>query len=149
MVTNSCTPIAPAAAARPRSHQPPSQSSPRSSGRPAAATSRRDSRLLTPGGTPSPSTEAPAPASVLLERRPQLLRAEIGPKGVGEDVLGVGRLPEQEVRDPPRRVDELGAAAVVERDPELQRRLAGGGRLQRLHLLAQPGGRAVATADEA
>ena len=95
------------------------------------------------------------------ERGPQVVGAEVGPERVGEDELGVGRLPEHEVRDPelaggadqqvdlgaararrgaprapprrrssaarpsstqpPRRLDELGPAAVVERDPEVER----------------------------
>jgi hypothetical protein len=49
----------------------------------------------------------------------------------------------------PCGVDELGAAAVVEGDPELQPRLVGRRLLELGHLLAQPVGRAVAAAEEA
>ena len=36
---------------------------------------------------------------VLGERLPELALAEVGPEGVDEDELGVGELPEEEVRD--------------------------------------------------
>ncbi len=44
--------------------------------------------------------EPPPAARVLLDRRAQPLLAEVGPERVVEDELRVGRLPEQEVRDP-------------------------------------------------
>src|SRR5205823_9251945 len=111
---------------------------PSTSGRPTAATSRREAKLVTSrspardvegvwgnrevpphkqeeggqrGGNmvsptrarrsraTSPSAESTAPARVLLDRGPELLRPEVGPERVGEDVLGVGGLPEEEVRD--------------------------------------------------
>src|SRR5436305_9330422 len=88
----------PATAASATIHQPPSQTRPRTTGAPIAATTRREislliSRALAPA-------EAPAPRRVLLERGAQLGLAEVGPPAVDEDELGVGELPEQEVRDP-------------------------------------------------
>src|SRR5438876_7407593 len=88
----------PATAASATIHQPPSQTRPRTTGAPIAPTTRREislfiSRALTPA-------EAPAPRRVLLEGGAQLGLAEVGPPAVDEDELGVGELPEQEVRDP-------------------------------------------------
>src|SRR3954451_18747567 len=45
------------------------------------------------------SAEAPAPLRVRGERLPELALAEVRPEPVDEDELGVGELPEQEVRD--------------------------------------------------
>ena len=42
----------------------------------------------------------PPAARVLVDGGTEPLLAEVGPEGVVEDELGVGRLPEQEVRDP-------------------------------------------------
>ena len=50
--------------------------------------------------------------------------------------------------DAARGLDDLGPAAVVERDPEVEPRLARGRALELAHLLLQPVGRAVAPADE-
>ena len=50
--------------------------------------------------------------------------------------------------EPAGGVDELGAAAVVERDPELEPRLVRRRRLELVHLRPQPVGSAVASADE-
>ena len=47
----------------------------------------------------SPAAEAAAAARVLVERVLEVARAEVGPELVDEDELGVGELPEQEVRD--------------------------------------------------
>src|ERR1700749_1274875 len=96
VVTNSCTPIQAATARSVKSHQPPSHSMPSTSGRPTAATNRRDAKLVMSNSSGAEST---APARVLLERAPELLRPEVGPVRVGEDVLGVRRLPDEEVRD--------------------------------------------------
>src|SRR5947209_4371135 len=122
VVTNSCTPTQAATATSTNSHQPPSQSMPSTSGRPTAATSKRDARLLTsrsparegggsswgkiphgsePKASDSSPAESTAPARVFLDRGPELLRPEVGPERVGEDVLGIGGLPEEEVRDAP------------------------------------------------
>src|SRR5262249_38979368 len=159
---------------------------PSTSGRPTAATSKRDARLLTSGD--SSTAESTAPARVLLDRGPELIRPEVGPEAVGEDVLGVGGLPEEEVRDaalargadhetrvghlrlvqgrgkrglvdavglgagleqPADGIDELGPAAVVERDPELKPRLVRRRALELVHLRAEPVGSAVASPDEA
>src|SRR5436190_8976050 len=136
-------------------HHPPSQTTPRTSGRPIATTRSGDARLL----TASPAAEpAPAPG-VRADCVAQVPRPEVGPERVHEDELRVRELPEQEIRDPelpgradeeigirhrrgvqlrckrvlvdvlrfdacgdepPRGLDELGAPAVVERDPEAQ-----------------------------
>ena len=126
-------------------------------------------------------------AANAAERCPQVVGAEVGPERVGEDELGVRRLPEHEVRDPelarradqqvdlgqvggveprrdrrlvdlvrgeavvdaaPRRLDELGPAAVVERDPEAERVEIRGLALELCHPLAQVAGDAVAPAEE-
>ena len=127
-------------------------------------------------------------ARVVLERRTQLLLAEVGPERVHEHELCVGELPEQEVRDaelarrtdeqirirhlrlvevraeallvdllrpdavlrgePPDRLDDLRASAVVERDPQVQHVVLGGLGLEPLHPLAHVGRDAVAPADE-
>ena len=164
------------------SHQPPSQRRPSTSGRPTTATRIREAKLL----IRSAAESTPA-ARVLLDRGAQLVRPEVGPERVGEDVFGVRGLPEEEVRDaplarradhevgvrhlglveaaasaassmssgstpvssePPRRVDELGAAAVVERDPEPEPRVRRRRLLEAVHLLPEPVGRAVAPAEE-
>src|SRR3954447_6354199 len=44
------------------------------------------------------ATEPPLAGAVLLPRRLEGLAGEVGPERVGEDELGVGGLPEQEVR---------------------------------------------------
>src|SRR3970040_82560 len=137
----------------------------------------------------SSSSSEPASATrVLVERRPELLLAEVRPQRVREHELRVRRLPEEEVREPllpgrpddeirvgelgsvesrgqrllgdvlrsdsvcdePRGgLDELGATAVVEGDPEQEpvvvRRLL----LEHRHLLAEALGNPVAAADEA
>src|SRR5712691_12094581 len=115
----------------------------------------------------------------------ELATSEVRPQPVEEDELGVGKLPEQEVRDaqlargadqqvwvrqlgrievgaqgvlvdlgrlepcldePACGLDELRAASVVERDPEVEtlvlRRLL----LEARHLLLQPGRSAVTAA---
>src|SRR5262249_19662044 len=150
-----------------------------------AATSTRETALLK---EPLAAAE-PAPAlGVLSERLPEVAAVEVWPELVDEHELGVGELPEHEVRhaqlparpdqqvgigelgrvevrrkhvlvdlarvgpalrDPPRRLDELGAAAVVERDPEAQPDVQLGAVLHRLHPRAKRRGGAVAPADEA
>ena len=54
----------------------------------------RDQKALT-----ARRTSARAPANC-VERRAEVVGAEVGPERVGEDELRVRRLPEQEVRDP-------------------------------------------------
>jgi len=44
--------------------------------------------------------EAPIAALVLPDRGEEVGAAKVGPEDVGEDQLGVGELPQQEVRDP-------------------------------------------------
>src|SRR5437868_10233652 len=150
----------PATAASATTHHPPSQTSPRTAGSRATATTMRDQnalrrRLL----SLLSAAEAAAAARIVLQGGAELRLAEVGPQGVDEDELGVRQLPEQEVRDaklargadqqvrirhvglvqagrerllvdlvgldtvldePARGRGELGASAVVERDPELE-----------------------------
>ena len=56
---------------------------------------------------PSQTTVAALPLPKRLDRRSEVTRAEIGPQGVDEQQLGVGRLPQQEIRQPvfARRAD--------------------------------------------
>src|SRR5436853_5890102 len=135
----------------------------------------------------SAAAEAPATLCVLLERRPEVVDAELRPERLDEDELRVGGLPEQEVRepelarrpdqqirvrhlgrvqvrrderlvdlvrgdagldDPPQRLDDLRASAVVERDPEQEPAVRRGLPLERLHPLLQLLRRAVAPTDE-
>ncbi len=49
---------------------------------------------------------------------------------------------------PPRRVDDLSAAAVVERDPQAEARVRRRPLLEAVHLLLEPVGRAVAQPEE-
>src|SRR5437764_5531823 len=71
---------------------------PRTSGRPITAIATRDPRSLIARGLPT--AEATPSACIVLERGTEILAAEVGPQLVDEHELGVGRLPEQEVRDP-------------------------------------------------
>src|SRR5205814_10061558 len=79
---------------------------PRTSGRPITAIATRDPRSLIARGLPT--AEATPSACIVLERGTKILAAEVGPELVDEHELGVGRLPEQEVRDPqlPGRADQ-------------------------------------------
>src|SRR5207253_4164841 len=129
-------------------------------GRPTVATTTRETRGVMSGaaglvGPLAPAEAAPA-AGVVVEGGAELPLAEIGPERVDEDELGVGELPQEEVRDPQlaggtdqkvgvrhvgrveigrerflvhlaaagdgsvRGVDDLGPAAVVERNPEIE-----------------------------
>ena len=60
---------------------------------------RLSSGLMAEGERRSSTAEAPAAVRVLGERSPELALSEVGPEGVDEDELGVGELPEEEVRD--------------------------------------------------
>src|SRR5665647_3243315 len=57
------------------------------------------------------AAEAPVAACVHLDRPPEVATIDIGPQGVGEDELRIGRLPQQEVArsllsaGPPEQVD--------------------------------------------
>src|SRR5262245_5701859 len=66
-------------------------------GAPASTTSRRETKG---GSATSAPAEAAAAAGVLVDRGAQVLGAEVRPQRVDEDELGVGELPEQEIRDP-------------------------------------------------
>ena len=70
---------------------------------------------------------------------------EIRCEDVLVDLLGV----DAALDDPPGRLDQLGAAAVVERDPQVDARVQLGAVLHRVHAPAQLLGGAVAAADEA
>src|SRR5690349_3065139 len=96
MLANSCSATTVAAAASPNSHQPPSQTSPSTTGSPTIATRIRDQNALTARRSATAET-APSPR-VGGQRLVQVALAEVGPEAVDEDELGVGELPEQEVR---------------------------------------------------
>ena len=75
---------------------------------PAAAATERDEDARDAGRCTHLRRRTGAAGRVRLERLAQVLLAEVGPERVHEDELGVGELPEQEVRDPQlaRRADE-------------------------------------------
>src|SRR5204862_8367240 len=52
------------------------------------------------GADPLAAAEAAPAAGVVVEGGAELLLAEVGPKRVDEDELGVGELPQEKVRDP-------------------------------------------------
>ena len=82
-------------ATRPKSHQPPSQTSQSTSGQPTTATSdAREELVHLP-----PNRRRRLAYSRRARCRSSSL-AEVRPERVGEDELGVGELPEQEVREP-------------------------------------------------
>src|SRR5438105_2244289 len=89
--------IAPATAASPRTHQPPSQTSPSTAGSRAATTRIRDQNPL--GARSLSPAEAAAAARIVLQCGAEIGLAEVGPEAVDEGELGVGELPEEEVRD--------------------------------------------------
>src|SRR5439155_22215965 len=73
-------------------------------GRPTTATTTRETSGVTSGpagpvGPLAPAEAAPA-AGVIVEGGGELLLAEVGPERVDEGKLGVGELPQEEVRDP-------------------------------------------------
>src|SRR5665647_1367295 len=69
------------------------------------------------------AAEAPVAACVHLDRSPEVATIDIGPQGVGEDELRIGRLPQQEVArsllsaGPPEQVD-IRDLRLVEEVPE-------------------------------
>src|SRR5207245_11470462 len=98
-------------------HRPRRKGMPGTSGTPTGASRRREARLVTSRRrATSSAAESTAPVCVLLDRRPELLRPEVGPERVGEHVLGVRGLPEEEVR---------GAALAGSADDEVRVRHLG------------------------
>src|SRR3954454_1680029 len=70
------------------------------------------------------ATEPPPALAVLGQGRLEGLAREVGPQLVAEDELGVGRLPEQVVRQPPLAAgadDDVGVMHLgrVEQPPEV------------------------------
>src|SRR5438132_51287 len=163
----------------------PWSASPRTAGSRAATTRIRDQNPL--GARSLSPAEAAAAARIVLQCGAEIGLAEVGPEAVDEGELGVGELPEEEVRDaklagsadeeirvghvgrvevlgeellvdvlgldaglddPPRGLDQLRAAAVVERDPELESLVPSRLVLERGHPLPEVERRAVPPADE-
>src|SRR4051812_41473562 len=74
---------------------------PRAAGPPAPARPRRAPRPAPPGGAWGARQADPPLAGLELgDGGEERSVAEVGPEHVGEDELGVGALPEEEVRDP-------------------------------------------------